>query len=346
MVTLSKDGETASVAVTTTSTSTTTTVSAGGEALGGAEVTKSGQARREPGRGRATVSSPVEGKYGEMAQAPEAKRASASRGSPQPGKGNRDGNKEQEVRAKTVAAERAAVGKLWERGVAWMDAAWGQERGEARGRGKGREAERRRAGLLGLQEAPSAVARKGREEREEDDEGGYGQQDQLLTSHPRRHYVIPPDIARPLVASSQLLLWQACAAAAVCVCCRGVPAAAWALPPLLLGTYLTSVNFWRCPAPCNRWRYADYFMVSISVLYGSFVTSVCTPAAFHAVWCRGWAAVAAIFVANETKFWSTRCKTRRDYALAVWVHLGAVHIGGNFLVTLALCALAGVGPWR
>ena len=166
---------------------------------------------------------------------------------------------------------------------------------------------------------------------------------EMLARHPRSFYIIPPDVARPLVISSQLLLLQAFAALAVCW--RGVPGVAHALPPLLFGTYLTSVNFWRCPSISNRWRYADYALVTLSVLYGTFVTSLCTPTGFHAVWCRGWAGIAAVFVLNEAKFWLNRSKARRDYVRAVWVHLGAVHIGGNVLVSLALCALTGTGPW-
>lgn len=168
--------------------------------------------------------------------------------------------------------------------------------------------------------------------------------ERLLTLHPRNYYIIPPDIARPLVMSSQLLLLQACAALVMCL--SGVPATAYALPPLLLGTYLTSVNFWKCPSAANPWRYADYFMVGISVLYATLVTHGCTPVAFQRVWCRGWAVIALCFVLNEAKFWLNQRKTRRDYIRAVWVHLGAVHIGGNILVALALCTLRGGGPWQ
>ena len=168
--------------------------------------------------------------------------------------------------------------------------------------------------------------------------------DHLLARHPRNFYIIPPDMARPLVMSSQLLLLQACAA--FVVCWSGVPAAAYALPPLLLGTYLTSVNFWKCPSASNPWRYADYFMVGASVVYATLVTLGCTPLAFQRVWLRGWSGVALVFVLNEAKFWLNKRKTRRDYIRAVWIHLGAVHIGGNVLVALALCALGGLGPWQ
>ena len=165
----------------------------------------------------------------------------------------------------------------------------------------------------------------------------------LLSSHPRSHYIIPPDIARPLVLSSQLLLLQAIAA--LVVCARGVPHIAWGLPPLLLATYTTSVNLWKSPSTKNPWRYADCLMVAVSVLYGTLVTKLAMPAAFHALWCCGWAVVGAVFVGNETLFWRNTNKSRADYVLAVRVHLAAVHLGGNALVACALAVLAGVGPW-
>ena len=209
-----------------------------------------------------------------------------------------------------------------------MEGGWERRRGrETRGAGEG------------LRQRGADLRRLAEEER-----GGVEVDEaEMLARHPRSFYIIPPDIARPLVFSSQLLLLQAFAA--LVVCWRGVPGVALALPPLLFGTYLTSVNFWRCPSISNRWRYADYALVTSSVLYGSLVTFLCTPAGFHAVWCRGWGVIAAVFVLNEAKFWLNRSKARRDYVRAVWVHLGAVHVGGNVLVSLALCALTGTGPW-
>jgi hypothetical protein len=86
----------------------------------------------------------------------------------------------------------------------------------------------------------------------------------------------------------------------------------------------------------------------------------------HGLWCCGWGAVGAVFVANEARYavyllyWykSTNTdaegaasfslnpsKSRHDYVVAVRVHLAAVHLGGKALVACALCALSVVGPW-
>ena len=163
----------------------------------------------------------------------------------------------------------------------------------------------------------------------------------LVTSHPRRHYIIPPNQARPLVLSSLLLLLQSMAAFGVCL--GGAPPLTYPLPPLLFATYITSTNFWSAPTIRSPWRYADYIMVALSILYGTFVIRLATPASVFAFWCRGWTAVGAIFVTNEVKFWATKARRglcRRDYAVAVWVHLAAVHVGGNAIVACALAALA------
>ena len=181
----------------------------------------------------------------------------------------------------------------------------------------------------------------GGEGEEEEEEGGAGLEG-MLSRHPRRHYIIPPAIARPLVLSSQMLLLQA--VAALWVCMRGAPPLTWGLPPLLLGTYLTSTNFWSCPTTSSPWRYLDYAMVASSVLYGTLVVKVAAPPALIGMWCRGWGAVGVLFVANEAKFWLNKSKTRKDYTQAVWVHLLAVHLGGNALVGLALAALARFSP--
>jgi len=179
--------------------------------------------------------------------------------------------------------------------------------------------------------------------------GGEGEDDSesqpllLLASHPRSYYIIPPHIARPLVVSSHMLLLQAIGA--LVVCARGAPFIVYGLPLLLFGTYITSVNFWKSPSTHTLWRYADYGMVASSILYGTFVTKTAAPAALHTLWCHGWSVVAALFVANETRFWCKTAKSRRDYVLAVWVHVGAVHFGGNVLVACALVALGGYGPW-
>ena len=163
----------------------------------------------------------------------------------------------------------------------------------------------------------------------------------LVTSHPRRHYIIPPNQARPLVLSSLLLLLQSVAAFGVCL--GGAPPVTYPLPPLLFATYITSTNFWSAPTIRSPWRYADYIMVALSVLYGTFVIRLATSASVFAFWCRGWTAVGAIFVANEARFWATKARRglcRKDYAVAVWVHLAAVHVGGNAIVACALAALA------
>jgi hypothetical protein len=87
------------------------------------------------------------------------------------------------------------------------------------------------------------------------------------------------------------------------VCARSsVPAAAWTLPPLLLATYITSFNVWRSPSTTTIWRYADYFMVAASVGYGTLVTKTCTSPAMNGLWCCGWGAVGAVFVANEARY--------------------------------------------
>ena len=177
---------------------------------------------------------------------------------------------------------------------------------------------------------------------EEEEEGAAGMEEMKLTSHPSRHYIIPPAIARPLVLSSQMLLVQAVAALWVCMHCA--QPLAWGLPPLLLGTYVTSNNFWSCPTTKSAWRYLDYAMVTASILYGTLVTKLAAPSALHALWCRGWGAVGAVFVVNEAKFWLNKRKSRKDYSQAVWVHLVAVHLGGNALVACALAALAGSSP--
>jgi hypothetical protein len=198
----------------------------------------------------------------------------------------------------------------------WLRPSWGRSRARARARAR--------------------VLEDGDEEVWDEDDAE-SQPLLLLASHPRSHYIIPPDIARPLVVSSTLLLLQAVAALAVCV--RGAPPVAYALPPLLCGTYLTSSNFWRNPSASNRWRYADYGMVTLSVLYGTYVVQAAAPSALLALWCRGWSAIAALFVANEAKFWLNKAKRRHDYVLAVWVHLVVVHLFGNALVACALGAL-------
>ena len=111
---------------------------------------------------------------------------------------------------------------------------------------------------------------------------------------------------------------------------------------MLLDTYVTSTNFWLSPTTRSPWRYADYAMVAASLLYGLVVTRLAAPATLQALWLRGWAVVGAVFVANEGNFWLNRNKSRKDYVRAVWVHLIAVHVGGNVLVACALAGLAGV----
>ena len=130
--------------------------------------------------------------------------------------------------------------------------------------------------------------------------------------------VIPADLARPIVYSSQLILLTALFAAL---------SRMWLFCALSIALWFTSWNFWRDPRMGWR-RNMDYVMVATNLIYGTVV-------AFYQplVYCLGWFGfillLAVVFGGNETKFWLNNAKTRADYKRTVCVHLTGVHIIGN-----------------
>ncbi|KAJ1479833.1 hypothetical protein T484DRAFT_1957932, partial [Baffinella frigidus] len=149
-------------------------------------------------------------------------------------------------------------------------------------------------------------------------------------------YAIPPDIALPLLFSSQLILLQAIAAAVVAS--LGAPPSTWAVAVAAFLLWFTSTNHWRSPEP--SWRgYIDRTMVGVTLIVGTVVMVVDATPSFLPKWFGGWAVVAFVFATNELQFAFNKAKTRRDYTVNVWIHLVAVHLFGNVISAGALVAL-------
>lgn len=137
--------------------------------------------------------------------------------------------------------------------------------------------------------------------------------------------VIPRDIARPILYTSQIMLITAVLAAL---------AQAWVVFGLALGLWFTSTNFWRDPRISWR-RTMDYCMVLVSFSYGTYFAFQ-LPAFWTVGWCLFLGAIALIFAVNETRFWFNPNRTLRDYQIAVYVHLTGVHLIGNLAVWFIL----------
>ena len=184
------------------------------------------------------------------------------------------------------------------------------------------------------------------------------QQVQVVALDPDPDVIIPDDIARPLVASSFLLLITA--VVSIIRQEYGLAAATAAL-------CVTSVCHWYRPRFSGWRRPADYLAVATVLTYGSVLTITrARSGAWIGVWFGGLACVGVIFVWNESMYYlqlqrkptggdieSSNAKScaahARHYCAAspvapgdqsgrravfrrvAWVHLSCVHVLANAL---------------
>ena len=107
--------------------------------------------------------------------------------------------------------------------------------------------------------------------------------------------IIPDEIARPLVASSFLLLVTAGA---------GIARHEFGLAAVSSLVCITSIVHWRRPRFSSWRRPADYFAVLLALGYGSLLAATrARNAAWVSIWFGGLAVIGLLFVWNETYYY-------------------------------------------
>lgn len=105
--------------------------------------------------------------------------------------------------------------------------------------------------------------------------------------------IIPDEIARPLLYTSQLLIIS---------CVLAIVKDRFDLGGVIFTVYVTSILHWSKPRFSSIYRYLDYIAVGTAVSYGTYVSTT-LETKYTLVWCAGIAAVGLIFVCNESLYY-------------------------------------------
>ena len=130
--------------------------------------------------------------------------------------------------------------------------------------------------------------------------------------------IIPANLARPIVYTSQIMLLTALLSAL-----DGM----WLFCILCIILWFTSTNFWRDPRLGYR-RTLDYMTVLTVLVYATIV-ALHLPLKYTMGWFIFLGAIAVIFGLNEARYWMNPEKSNADYKSIVCAHLTGVHLIGN-----------------